>query len=470
MAAPPEAIECSGNARAVEPAPGQGKSKAAKARQKLKELQLLASVAKKKTPDSNESNTTPQVSPQNASLAWPLLDQLDGLDDESAPARVSAPHRGNVVQYMWFAMSLLLVLLGSRWGSEMGTLRKLETLDAKVMSLQAQQEVAHCLPSQDGDPDDANSDESVSRRTDGERRHQAAAIDTVLRPRSVLNGTGESNVMRAVAGPDKSRMSDTCSVRRCDWSGDANIASMHVAEMSSTGATIMAAAEAAAIAGVALQGERLADSKEEVVARMVLQMPETRSIGTSWIREGGLWHGEPLPAAGLGTVAPKNASWQLQWTTQFVFSWRYNRSLPSLGGQKEVGLHSSMVLWRLPWARSTANSFLDPQAGWLSGEASEHLHMSTRSFMSSAGLLSPTFAAKTCLGAHLAAKSGPAQITLSADGGSMAGERPDVLWRLPWAPEVAHVLPCPGPSDSEARRQQETSSLHPKATWRLVWI
>lgn len=60
---------------------------------------------------------------------------------------------GIVGRAVWLVVSFVLVLLGARWGSEVGTNRRLKELSAELEHLRAQQEVAHCLGRQGEDPE-----------------------------------------------------------------------------------------------------------------------------------------------------------------------------------------------------------------------------------------------------------------------------------------------------------------------------
>lgn len=128
-------------AAAAAAGPGQGRSKAARARRRLAELR---SRGQEPGAACAGDASWPSSPVPGGSLSGGLLQPVRVIHVPVEAPPLVLPGSG-LGRMAWLLSSLFLVFAGARWGSEVGALRSVEQLEAKVQHLEAQQEVAHCL-------------------------------------------------------------------------------------------------------------------------------------------------------------------------------------------------------------------------------------------------------------------------------------------------------------------------------------
>lgn len=502
--------------------PGQGKSKAARARHKLAKFQLQATTARK-------GSQLPEV-PLRAGA--PLLHAIgDAAAEQHAQSRALEPRAPGLAHGLWLTMSLLLVLLGARWGSEMGAMRQLEKLDAKVQHLQAQQEVAHCLPWQEEDVDDLpfkRHPQLLTRRpTESEKDHGVESSHDHGGTSSeslLLDATGSNSEPQHL---EANKAADEWAVRstmhtsmahseraqsahdsELQWpraaytsllqssANDDHLTEPCLADESSTGqATSSGRVDAGGlnemVPSIAADSsehrpshpnEQSVAAVEEVHAHVEWggAMPASPEPFAGMLDVGLVWQAASVTMNGaLLTAAPtSNASWRLQWnvscTTALARRCTEDRTAVNL--RHLVNSHSSEALWRLPWAQheNISSVMADPDTPCAQTDACVEVALSAypwpefeishsgrdKSHLVHAAQSFFQPFADTPFAPHMVAASG-AYLGVQ----SIAPHSAASAWQLSWANYstsqtlVHHLL----------QKAERAAKDNPKALWRLPW-
>lgn len=154
---------------------GQGTSKAAKTRHKLAKLKIREAGIASATDNKLHVHTTDAKASQNELWGHHPSRSKHDISVSCSEARI-----GSTVRFAWFPLSLLLVFLGAKWGSEMGIVRQIDELHAENQHLKAQESVAHCLE------EDSNVGISLSSEILATRADDSNTIENPLRLQATL--------------------------------------------------------------------------------------------------------------------------------------------------------------------------------------------------------------------------------------------------------------------------------------------
>lgn len=460
--------------------PGKGTSKAAKARHKLAKLHSEAATGAEKQQLHKD-------------------DQRGMANILAGGPEVLEQRTSSLARLLWFPISLLLVLLGARWGSEMGAMRRIERLDAKLQHLQAQQEVAHCLPWEEDD-----SDGPPWQFNAQVQNHVAVPLldleqDSAHTPHHRAIGSSRSDEDLV---PDGDSMPQSCSD------------SHFVAETAGKNRKIMQGPQAEH------SGSGSNDyGTHEVITHIMWDTVQVSETRVERLDEGLSWNAS-LTALLPTMDAPRNQSWRLQWVKTHIRTSTKVELRHVVQSHVEHSQRESKGLWRLLWSQDVnlGSDEGEPEVpcaqkrtcveAALSAHPCRTSSPSHSIFESSAlaGIMHPSFGpradtpfahymrtvSQVCAQAPHAYDTarfrshhpGSAAWQLSWGNSSKsqrlttclfqniedaarraAAQRPDGLWRLPWGNLTDLEL-----SNEQIVAMQQSEVLQERADWQLVWF
>lgn len=535
----------------AESVPGAGKSKAAKSRHKLAQLKLQSASTTQSPylpgedwcgvtsiPASHQTDSPYLPGEDRCGVAsisashqssdaggnvQPLAGQtlvLNAVDHAGAEEHTQnyAPerHNGNLPRFLWFGFSLILVLLGSRWGSEMGAMRRLEKLDAKVQHLQAQQEAAHCLPWQEDDPGEAtfrHSPHPMSQNVAAAgtavkatfrsslatdlRSHEAAGADVISHtdradylarslPRSLHNDSYAHGGLLTAQCPVDNRSLRGHQCFRNNFATGFGAALK--CDASTSDVVLSGGARSSQQLPARVNEPEAAGLVEEEIAHVMWDMNRTGRLDV-----GLVWQAASVTMIGQLPGTQKNASWRLQWnsscTSALVRGPAEERAMANLrhlvSSHMDPARERSDALWRLPWSRHikvTTSITLALSASPLLDFEPSQLHMEQ------SHLVQPLFGRCGDTPFDMAAQSRVLHPASGAWRLSWVGSQSlmhhlfenmadaagratqEYLWRLPWTPMYPSEVGQLEPFNEHADVSQREERLHQRANWQLVWI